>query len=180
MNFIVYSCNLRRVPFDTSQWLTGLPCLNKIDLTWLEPDFKKLHRSWVFIKICLLLNFLTNNIVTGKCNCSNVHLWIQPSLQFFDNKTNLTCSRLSGCHATLSGERCVTSRKTAAKETSWNDWEVRKISGWHTGLFMGSWYSYVSDSDIARLILLLTPNYFFAKMNLCTRSKRIAAIFSFF
>ena len=27
-------------------------------------------------------------------------------------------SRLSGCHATLSGERCVTSRKKAAKETT--------------------------------------------------------------
>ena len=107
----MYSCNLRRVPFDTSQWLTGLPCLNKIDSTWLEPDLKKLHQSWVFIKICLLLNFLTNNIVTGKCNCSNAHLWIQPSLQFFDNKTNLTCSRLSGCHAKLSGERCMTSER---------------------------------------------------------------------
>ena len=33
---------------------------------------------------------------------------------------SLLCSRLSGCHATLlSGERCVTSRKTAAKETTW-------------------------------------------------------------
>ena len=33
---------------------------------------------------------------------------------------NLLRSRLSGCHATLllSGERCVTSRKTAAKETN--------------------------------------------------------------
>ena len=24
---------LRKAPFDTSQWLTGLPCLNKVDLT---------------------------------------------------------------------------------------------------------------------------------------------------
>ena len=27
------SHNLRRDPFDTSQWLIGLPCLNKVDLT---------------------------------------------------------------------------------------------------------------------------------------------------
>ena len=34
--------------------------------------------------------------------------------------SSLLRSRLSGCHATLplSGERCVTSRKTAAKETT--------------------------------------------------------------
>ena len=26
---------VRKAPFDTSQWLAGLPCLNKVDLTWL-------------------------------------------------------------------------------------------------------------------------------------------------
>ena len=31
--FDILRHNLRRVPFDTSQWLTGLPCLNKVDLT---------------------------------------------------------------------------------------------------------------------------------------------------
>ena len=45
----------------------------------------------------------------------------QDALSF--NSNHLACllrSRLSGCHATLpflSGKRCVTSRKTAAKET---------------------------------------------------------------
>ena len=30
------SHNLRRAPFDTSQWLIGVPCLNKVDFTCLD------------------------------------------------------------------------------------------------------------------------------------------------
>ena len=48
--FKILSCSrsLRRAPFDTSQWLIGLPCLNKADLTWEMHGDWKYFNSWNF------------------------------------------------------------------------------------------------------------------------------------
>ena len=83
---------------------------------------------------------------------------------------SLLRSRLSGCHATLprkkllSGERCVTSRKTAAKETTWSgadrylklSSQYKRSAGRNLGGY-SSWYAALAP----RLEVLLTGSCFF-------------------
>ena len=70
---------------------------------WGTRRYEQLKRSWIAARIQLRVHAIIRLI------------------------TSLLRSRPSGCHATLpslSGKRCVTSRETAAKETSWSQLEM--------------------------------------------------------